>query len=135
VPVIANTKYFFNAWAMSMNQYGNYAQLQFKIDDQVLLTPFQLPIGYSSNPPPPFVWHRFFSEYTPASTGNITIRIIDMQIIRSGNDFGVDDISFSQLSPYDYSASFTAGDATVCPGTPTNLTVMVTGGKGPILER
>jgi hypothetical protein len=100
VTVSENQIYFFNAWATSMNQAGNYALLQFSVNDVLLGTPFQLPPGVAeTNPTGPFVWLRFFSEWNSGSNTTAHIKVVDLQTAPDGNDFGLDDISFSSSSP------------------------------------
>ena len=45
-------------------------------------------------------WERYYGRYTATESGEIEIKIRTLSEIRSGNDFAIDDISFSAMSAY-----------------------------------
>lgn len=46
---------------------------------------------------------RFYGRYTATESGEIEIKIRTLSEIKGGNDFAIDDISFSAMSAYSYS--------------------------------
>ncbi len=128
VNVIANTNYYFSAWAMSLNNSGPYARLQFQVNGVLVGSIANLGPGATSNAQAAANdhWVRFYS--TPlwnsgAVSGPITIRIINLETSHPGNDFALDDISFGTLSSFLYLTSpFGTDGQTVCENTPiTNI--------------
>ena len=101
--VIPGTTYYFSAYAISLNSAGNYANLQFSINHSTVgLTQTSTGVlpARAQNNTPPFNWTRFYGKWTaPAGVTSATITIVDLVSALSGNDFGLDDISFGTLDP------------------------------------
>jgi hypothetical protein len=101
IPVVAGTKYYFSAWAISMNNAGPFANLQFSIDGSTSgMT--QVSTGVLPGRPENntvATWTRFYGNWTAPTTKNISIAIVDLETALGGNDFGIDDISFGTLDP------------------------------------
>ncbi|MFT3908129.1 MAG: proprotein convertase P-domain-containing protein [Ferruginibacter sp.] len=129
-----NTTYYFSAWAMSLNDAGPFAQLQFNINGSLLGTTAVLPSGPNSTSAP-YTWVQFYGSWTSgAGVTSATVSIRDLQTATGGNDFGVDDISFGTLSTFLSLTSGSGSDTqTVCRNTPiTNITYAVgAGATGP----
>ena len=89
VIVIPNTTYEFSTWVTSVVS-GTPAQLQFSINGN-LLGPIY--------PAPAFTcgWEQFFETWDSGNNTNIEICIINQNTFASGNDFAIDDISFSPI--------------------------------------
>ena len=137
VTLQANTDYYFSAWAMNVNP-GSPARLQFEVNG--------IPVGSIADltvaPKPanesevaPSNWVRFYS--TPlwnsgaATTG--IIRIINLNTDPSGNDFGLDDISFGTLAAIPFVITPSVNPtATACSGKTMYLKANITGGRAPI---
>ncbi|MEJ7587012.1 MAG: hypothetical protein WKI04_05575 [Ferruginibacter sp.] len=104
VTVMPNTNYYFSAHAMNVNP-SSPAQLQFEVNGVLVGTIADLNIAPKPNSDGTVNlnnWVRFYSNPTWIS-GNTTtaiIRIRNLNTDASGNDFGLDDISFSTLSPF-----------------------------------
>ncbi len=131
VNVVAGTTYYFSAYGLSLNTVVPYAQLQFNIDGTQLGSVGVLGAGTPAENGP-FNWVRFFGEYTAPSTGTITLSIRDIESALGGNDFGLDDISFSTLSPSVVNVDPTVNNgAGVCIGDVINLKSNRTGGMSP----
>ena len=118
VNVLPNTAYYFSAWAMSLNKRGPFANLQFNVNGAQVGTNALLGTGVEdiSNSG----WTRFYGTLTtgPATTTAI-ISITDLQTAAGGNDFGLDDISFSTLSTFINLESAPGTDGqTLCVNTP-----------------
>lgn len=45
-------------------------------------------------------WERFYGRYTATKTGEVEIKIRTKSEVLQGNDFAIDDISFSEMSSY-----------------------------------
>ena len=103
ITVVPGTKYYFSAYAISLNSAGNYANLQFSINGSTAgLT--QTATGVLPSRPennnPPYNWTRFYGNWVaPAGVTSATIQIVDLIAAYGGNDFGLDDISFGTLDP------------------------------------
>jgi len=89
VSVTPNTDYFFGAWVSSVVA-NNPAILQFSINGQVLGTPFTAPFNLNN-------WIEFFQTWNSGGATIANICIVNQNTITGGNDFGLDDISFSTL--------------------------------------
>ncbi|MBO7315599.1 MAG: hypothetical protein J6U44_00310, partial [Paludibacteraceae bacterium] len=88
ISVEPNQDYIFQAYAV--NFLDNPAQLQFSIEGKQLGEIFTLQ-GNDK-------WKHFYVVWNSGSyNGDITIRLLNQRTDPSGNDFGVDDISFQKL--------------------------------------
>ncbi|UAY50643.1 PKD-like domain-containing protein [Ferruginibacter albus] len=131
VTVTPNTTYYFSAWAMSLNQVTPYAQLSFAVNGSVIGTTAVLAAGATSTSGP-FNWTRFYGTFDPGNATSVVLSIVDLQTALGGNDFGLDDISCSTLSPATLSVTPQAnGGGAVCSGYPLSLTGNQTGGTSP----
>jgi hypothetical protein len=103
ITVVPGTKYYFSAYAISLNSAGNYANLQFSINGSTSgLTQTSTGVlpARPQNNNPPFNWIRFYGNWVaPAGVTTATIQIVDLVSALGGNDFGLDDISFGTLDP------------------------------------
>ncbi len=124
------TTYYFAAWARSINSAGNYANLKFSINGVQIGTPTGALPSCPQNNTGPFTWTRFYGNWTATSTTAI-LQIVDLQTAPSGNDFGLDDISFGTLASTPF--TFTAGnDSPICSRNPLQLSSTISGGRMPI---
>ena len=114
VSVLPNTTYYFSAWGMSLNNAGPFAQLQFNVNGAQVGSIATLTTGVNNNSNNG--WIRFYGTLTTgANTTSAIISITDLQTATGGNDFGLDDISFSTLSTFVDLQSAPGTDAqTVC---------------------
>jgi len=124
--ITPNTDYDFSTWATSVNP-GSPAILQFSINGQLLGTPFILSSATCT-------WNEFFAIWNSGSDSTADICIVNQNTSLGGNDFALDDISFSPLCFSTDSVIVTVtnviaeagNNQTVCPG--TNVTLTATGG-------
>ena len=134
VTVVPGTAYYFSAWAISLNTAGNYAILQFRVNNTLIGTTAPLPARAQNNNPP-FTWVQFYGTWTaPVGVNSVQIDIVDFQTAAAGNDFGLDDISFATLAPLPAVIAPTTNAAhgsALCPGQTLNLFANLTGGKAP----
>lgn len=86
VAVTPNTIYEFSAWVTSTSP-NNPAVLQFSVNGNLLSTPFNASPVVNS-------WNQFFATWNSGSNTTVEICIVNQNTILSGNDFGIDDISF-----------------------------------------
>jgi len=119
VTVVPNTDYYFSAWGMNINP-GSPAQLQFEVNG--IAQGFTADLSNAAKPESEDAialtdWIRFYStplwKSGPTTTEAI-IRIINKNTEPSGNDFGLDDISFGTLNPPPASLISGSDDQTVC---------------------
>ena len=89
ISVTSNTDYAFSAWVVSVDPNGP-VEIQFKIDG-VPVGPGN--VGLSTT----CVWTNFFVVWNSGVSTSIEICIEDINIARTGNDFALDDITFSPL--------------------------------------
>ncbi len=130
VTVVPGTTYYFSAWAISLNSYDNYATLQFSVNNTLVGTTAALPPRAQNNNPP-FNWIQFYGTWTaPAGVTSVSIEIIDLQTATTGNDFGLDDISFATLTPIPIVISLPE-EIKICSGGTVNISPEITGGKPP----
>ena len=100
--VVPGTTYYFSAWATSLNSVGPFANLQFNINGSTngmtQSSTGVLPARPESNNSAP--WTRFYGFWTvPTGVTSATLSIVDLETALTGNDFGIDDISFGTLEP------------------------------------
>lgn len=141
VNVLPNTDYYFSAWAMSLNNIGPYARLQFEVNGVKVGTIDTLVAGPSttSQAAANNYWTRFYSSpkwNSGSISGPIILRIINNETSATGNDFGLDDISFATISPFIIGPGVAGTNIqVVCPGTaiqPISYKIG-TGASGPVV--
>ena len=132
VTVLPNTVYYFSAYATSLNNLTPYANLRFNVNgSQVGTSTGALPTKASNNNPG--TWVRFYGTWNSGSNTSATIQIVDLENSATGNDFGLDDISFGTLSTFlNLTSETNTNNQTICADAPlSNLTYEV-GGNGSI---
>ncbi len=97
IPVIPNTDHIFITWVASLAQgqsTGNnqLARLQFSINGQTIGNIFTAPTATAQ-------WQQFYQIWNSGNSTTATIRILNQNTVGSGNDFALDDISFSPMYP------------------------------------
>ncbi len=127
VSVETGITYYFSVWAMSVNDVSPFAELQLNINNAAVVTLPALPAGVRNINNP---WRQYYIFWTSDVTGSIPISITDRQTIANGNDFGLDDITFSRLNPVSLTTPTAGSNSPVCPGGTINLTASLPGGGG-----
>jgi gliding motility-associated-like protein len=89
VNVTPNTTYAFSTWVTSVHP-ANPARLQFSINGVLIGAPFNATAVVCQ-------WNQFYAVWNSGAATSATICIVNQNIIRNGNDFALDDISFSPL--------------------------------------
>lgn len=89
--VMPNTDYAFSTWLSTMHPQ-NPATLQFSINGQLLGSPFNASSVACE-------WNQFYEIWNSQYNTSARICIVNMNTSISGNDFALDDISFSPLCP------------------------------------
>ncbi len=87
ISVSPNTDYFFGAWVSTVVA-NNPAILQFSINGQVLGSPFSAPFNINN-------WVQFYQTWNSGSATSATICVVNQNTTTGGNDFALDDITFS----------------------------------------
>ncbi len=82
--------YEFSAWFMAAVSYST-----FKDDIEYSVNGIAIPGAYDKTENG---WERYYGRYNATTTGEIEIKIRTKSVVANGNDFAIDDISFSTLS-------------------------------------
>lgn len=90
VAVNTNTDYQFRAWAASALNDPNVANLQFTINGAPLGSVFSLS-------PTACNWQQFYQTWNSGMVTSAQICIVNQNVLDSGNDFAIDDISFAPI--------------------------------------
>ncbi len=88
ITVIPNTNYNFSAWVTSVENTNNPAILQFFVDNVQIGTVFS-PSNTGCD------WHQFFNLWNSGGNTSAIICIKNQNIDGAGNDFALDDITFT----------------------------------------
>lgn len=114
IPVCAGTTYEFSAWVINMMPSGSEEQapnISFVVNGTTVAT--SGPIPYDRE------WHQVGGTYTPAAGVNeVNLEVINATQVASGNDLGLDDISFRVCQ----SSVEVSGPASVPEGQPATAT-------------
>jgi len=121
-----NTNYYFNAWGTNINP-KTPARLQFRVNGIATGSVADLrgiPVGE---------WVKFYSNpfWNSGNATSAVLEIINLETIRDGNDFGIDDISFGTLEPVVFSID-PDNNSPLCSGGTLELYANLTGGREPI---
>ena len=125
-----NTDYYFSAWAMSLNSTEPFAQLTFNINGTNEGSAPLLTAHPNDNNSGSDNWIRIYGTWNSGVNTTATIKILNLQSSQSGNDFGLDDISFATLSTFiRLTTSASTTNQTVCQNTSiTDITYDIGGG-------
>lgn len=134
ITVEPNSYYAFSTWVCTLaGQASEVALLQFSINGVQIGEVF-------SAPPQTYVWEQFYELWYSGNSTSATITILNQNTVGSGNDFGLDDISFCELvqvgapqctvSVESLTATATADDTELCEGASTTLHALPSGGVG-----
>ena len=98
--------YEFSAWFMAAVSYGTFKDdIEYSVNETAILGSYDK----TENG-----WERYYGRYTATNSGEIEIKIRTKSEAAGGNDFAIDDITFSTLSHYagiDGSLSATIGQS------------------------
>ncbi|MEO6550764.1 MAG: T9SS type A sorting domain-containing protein [Ferruginibacter sp.] len=137
ITVKKNTRYYFSAWGMSLNATPTFAALRFKMVNTQSGATYQ--IGSTAVLYPGAAnntnngWQRFSGFWDSGDTTDITISIVNINTAAGGNDFGLDDISFSTLPTFTLSVTGAAvAGPNFCKGESVDLLPTVVGGWSPL---
>ncbi|MEI7897759.1 MAG: SprB repeat-containing protein, partial [bacterium] len=141
VTVTPNTDYAFSTWINTQNNLVP-ARLRFSINGAKIGPIIEAPTEALANTPS--VWLQFYTIWNSGSNTAAQIQIIDTVTVAGGNDFGLDDITFSKfcsstdqltvtvLNAVNYGA-VTTSEETICyNGDPSIITMSAppSGGTG-----
>jgi gliding motility-associated-like protein len=119
VSVIPGEDYAFSTWLQTLT-IGNPAQLQFSINGSLIGSVFNASNTLCN-------WEQFYATWNSGTNTTATICIVNQNTIASGNDFAIDDVSFSQLCNSTDSVTITVINPTtstvntsICTGTSYN---------------
>ena len=132
VSVIPNTTYFFSTWVSALNLSLNLADLKFSINNSQIGPIITSPHDTTS-------WIQFYTSWNSGVSTTAVISIVNQDTIRQGNDFGLDDISFTTVCSESKQVTVTINNpvpsassskAKYCTGDSVFLTASATGGTG-----
>ncbi len=98
VNVVAGKTYNFSAFAQRLAG-GNQAILRFSVGTELLATFSPVAAG----------WNEVTGVYTATATGTITLSIVNANLAAASNDFGIDDVSFTQVCDETPAGCFATG--------------------------
>lgn len=123
VPVQPNTTYAFSSWIMSVT-VNNPAVMAFGVNGVNLGTPLLATSNTCE-------WLQFYSLWNSGTATTATICINNQNLAEDGNDFALDDITFSPLCTWTDSINVTilpeapeveaGGDGALCPGSTADV--------------
>ena len=120
VNVQPNTNYAFSTWLQTLTA-SNPAQLQFSINGVLLGSVF-------TASPSNCIWQQFYTVWNSGANTTANICVVNQNTVASGNDFALDDITFSPLCQTTDSITITvnptyasAVSAGICPGSTYTL--------------
>jgi gliding motility-associated-like protein len=113
VAVTPNTLYAFSTWVSTLAP-GSPARLQFSINGVALAVPFNAPSTTNN-------WIQFFQTWNSGNATTATICIVNQNTNTGGNDFGLDDISFSPTCSATAQVTVTIGGGNIFAGTDQNI--------------
>lgn len=92
VSVSPHTEYAFSVWVCSVSPYpiSLQALLQFSINGTQIGEPFRAPLNLNT-------WINFYEVWNSGENTTATISILNQNTASGGNDFGIDDMSFTDL--------------------------------------
>ena len=129
ITVVTNTNYEFSTWITSVEN-GNPAILQFSINGTLLGQDFTAPAGTCT-------WDQFFEIWNSGNNTNVEICIVNQNTSIGGNDFALDDISFSPIQEVSSSVTVYVSEISGMIGTQTTIgcdgtfgTALVVGSNG-----
>ena len=89
IAIQENTTYQFSTWVTTVVA-DNPAELQFSINGTLLGSTFDAPSGTCG-------WEQFFQTWESDNNTSVEICIVNQNVSVGGNDFALDDISFSPI--------------------------------------
>jgi gliding motility-associated-like protein len=121
VNVVPNTNYAFSTWIQALYP-PNPAQLSFSINGSNLGNLITASL-------PTCTWKQFYTTWNSGNNTSATISIVNKNTFVQGNDFALDDISFSPVLikrdsvkiSIDTAQVKTIADTATCPGIPIQL--------------
>ena len=133
ITVSPDTYYAFSTWVCTVSPAGDAARLQFSINGSQIGEVFSAP-SYTGE------WLQFYELWYSGTSTSATITILNQNTVGSGNDFGLDDISFCELvllgapectiTVGSMTAMATADNTELCEGGYTMLHALPSGGVG-----
>jgi hypothetical protein len=104
--VNGNTGTIKTVWAQSVNVIGGqeykfraYVQNTFAASPAVLRFYVGSTLVGTTSPTGLATYSEFEASFTATTTGAVELKIVDANLTKTGNDFGIDDLSFNQVCP------------------------------------
>jgi len=138
-----NTEYYFSAWTSNLDRLNRGSRRNFaKLRLQVFVPGNNNPVIESTlgnlyneqtgRGVDPGIWIEFYNPklWNSGNNTQVKLRIINEETEPAGNDFGIDDISFAELSSIDF--DFDPSSEKICEGENLELFANLEGGREPI---
>jgi len=139
-----NTEYYFSAWTSNLDRLNRGSRRNFaKLRLQVFVPGNNNPVIESTlgnlyneqtgRGVDPGIWIEFYNPklWNSGNNTQVKLRIINEETEPAGNDFGIDDISFAELSSIDF--DFDPSSEKICEGENLELFANLEGGREPII--
>lgn len=130
--ILPNTTYYFSTWISGLNNNNNVADLKFTINGTQIGPVISSPNTINN-------WIQFYTTWNSGSNTSASISIVNQNTVAGGNDFGLDDISFTTACPATRQVTITVNpypvasagtDQTICQGQTAELTATGAGAGG-----
>ena len=128
--IIPDTDYYFSAWTSNVNPASPARlRIQVLVNNAVVV---ESNLGDLTNQPVGN-WINFYNPelWNSGSNTEVVVRIINENPTAGGNDFGIDDISFSAFRSFDFEFN-PQNNGPVCEGETIELAANLDGGRLPI---
>ena len=128
--IIPDTDYYFSAWTSNVNPASPARlRIQVLVNNAVVV---ESNLGDLTNQPVGN-WINFYNPelWNSGSNTEVIVRIINENPTAGGNDFGIDDISFSAFRSFDFEFN-PQNNGPVCEGETIELAANLDGGRLPI---
>ncbi len=106
ISVMPNTDYYFSCWVTNIF-VEPVTRLQFSINGLDIGSPFSPPLTYLE-------WRFFYIKWNSGANTSAKLAINNKVIIFQGNDFGIDDISFTTCKPDPFFDIDIGNDTSIC---------------------
>ncbi|MFV0364876.1 MAG: hypothetical protein ACK5JS_00010 [Mangrovibacterium sp.] len=132
ISVQPNTTYYLSAWALKVYSARtdtlDNPTLGFSVNKEDIGTRVSLSKWTNKDANPWLDEYRFYATWYSGSATTAVVEIENYNSSSSGNDFGLDDISFGTFAPPAIDISGLNGNDAVCEGTPLSITANVSNG-------
>ena len=114
IEIVPNTDYIFSSWVQNVGPDANLAQLQFRINSNLIGPVFESSSVICQ-------WSNFYTLWNSGSNSIAEISIVNQNVGGSGNDFALDDIYFAEVKVCTDSVQIIVDDTQMSLGNDTTI--------------